>query len=391
MNGKRRLPVLLAGLILGLASACGSGIATQTPQVDLEAVSTAAVQTFVARLTLTAGQTAVAQLTQIAITNPVVTPPTPASLIETPAPASLTPTAARIPASATPTVRPCNQAELVTNITVEDGAQFDAGTPFIKIWRLKNTGSCAWNNKYSFGFVSGDRMDGPNSQALTRTVNPGQTIDIAVNLLAPDTGGVYAGSWQLVDDSGAGVVNTSETDALFWARIIVNQNTRVVYEFVSILCAADWESSLAGKLSCPASAYDTTNGFVTVESGRMLENGAIASKPVVITFPSLGSDGQIWGTYPAFKVKTGDRFKTAVGCLYGSSSCNVNFSLKYSADGGSIQNLGTWSEVYSDHYRPLDIDLSPLAGRSVQFILAVSNNGSSADDWAFWLMPAIYR
>ncbi len=34
---------------------------------------------------------------------------------------------------------------------------------------------------------------------------------------------------------------------------------------------------------------------------------------------------------------------------------------------------------------------TPLAGKSVEFILTVLNNGDSQDDWVFWLRPSILR
>ena len=39
----------------------------------------------------------------------------------------------------------------------------------------------------------------------------------------------------------------------------------------------------------------------------------------------------------------------------------------------------------------IDIDLSSLAGQSVEFALVVQANGASNQDWAFWLNPHIRR
>jgi hypothetical protein len=101
----------------------------------------------------------------------------------------------------------------------------------------------------------------------------------------------------------------------------------------------------------------------------------------------------ITGSFPAFSVQSGDRFRAVVGCLFesGGSACNVLFQLNYIADGGPPQNLGQWIESYDGSVTSLDIDLTPLAGQSVQFVLAVSANGSSDDDSAFWMAPRIMR
>ena len=56
-----------------------------------------------------------------------------------------------------------------------------------------------------------------------------------------------------------------------------------------------------------------------------------------------------------------------------------------------MRNLDTWNEVYDGDFTRVDIDLSPLAGKSVEFILTVLNNGDNQEDWVFWLRPAILR
>jgi hypothetical protein len=45
-------------------------------------------------------------------------------------------------------------------------------------------------------------MNGPATQALTGNTNPGQSMDISVNLTAPASPGDYTGYWKLRDGSG---------------------------------------------------------------------------------------------------------------------------------------------------------------------------------------------
>jgi hypothetical protein len=45
-------------------------------------------------------------------------------------------------------------------------------------------------------------MNGPTTQNLAGIVNPGQTVDISVNLTAPSDVGDYTGNWKLRDASG---------------------------------------------------------------------------------------------------------------------------------------------------------------------------------------------
>ena len=100
-------------------------------------------------------------------------------------------------------------------------------------------------------------------------------------------------------------------------------------------------------------------------------------------------DGVISGLYPEFTVQAGDRFKAVIGCRYNGTACNVKFQLNYRDSGGTLHPLGEWTEVYDGNLTHLDVDLSPLAGQTVRFVLAVLANGSSAQDWAVWLFPRI--
>jgi virginiamycin B lyase len=74
-------------------------------------------------------------------------------------------------------------------------------TLFPMTWRLRNTGTCAWDASYRLGFLSGERMRGPHSLALGETVPPGGEIELSVNLIAPPEGR-YWGKWQLFAPNG---------------------------------------------------------------------------------------------------------------------------------------------------------------------------------------------
>ena len=81
------------------------------------------------------------------------------------------------------------------------------GEVFQKGWRIKNTGTCTWDESYFLDYVSGNtdgaRMGG-HATAIQGTVAPGQTYDIYVDLVAPVRAGVYQGFWQLHDGNGQG-------------------------------------------------------------------------------------------------------------------------------------------------------------------------------------------
>ena len=95
-----------------------------------------------------------------------------------------------------------NDSVFVGDVTVPDGTHLAPGTAFTKTWRLWNSGSCGWGAWYGLNFVSGERMDGPESMEIGETVLPGEEVDISVALTAPEAGGTYRGQWQMVAPDG---------------------------------------------------------------------------------------------------------------------------------------------------------------------------------------------
>jgi hypothetical protein len=97
----------------------------------------------------------------------------------------------------------CNVAGFLADVTVQDGEVIDTGTKFTKTWLLQNDGSCTWNTDYKLYYYSGDKMSGPDSQQMVSIpVPPGTTIEISIDLIAPDKAGTYKGKWALKDPAG---------------------------------------------------------------------------------------------------------------------------------------------------------------------------------------------
>ena len=95
-------------------------------------------------------------------------------------------------------------ARFVRDITVFDGTQMGPLTPFTKIWRLKNTGEVPWPPGTRMLFVGGDQMTTEMSVPLSRAtaVQPGEEVDVAVEMVAPQALGRYLGYWRLVGPHG---------------------------------------------------------------------------------------------------------------------------------------------------------------------------------------------
>ena len=378
-------------MVLVLAG-CGPAAATQ----DAQAIYTQAAATISARLTMEAIQTIIVQQTQAAAQPTATSTPT-ATLVPTEAPTAtqVPPTSTPVPPTNTPapptaTPVPCNRAQFVNDVTVADGTRFIPQEYFTKTWRLRNAGACTWNSAYDLVFSSGNRMGGSAVVDLNSQVRPGEVVDISVILRAPETNGKYEGFWQLRDGNGALFGLGSDGSQAFWVKIEVVAKSQVVYSMVDNYCAATWSSN-SGVLPCPGASTSTATGYVLKADKLQLENGVVDDEAGLLTRPDTSATGFIAGRYPAFLVQNGDRFRAVIGCGYASMACDVNFEVLYSADGGAFTSLGSWREKNEGQFAKLDLDLSALKGKSVVFVLRVSNNGDSTDDTASWLAPRIVR
>jgi len=288
----------------------------------------------------------------------------------------------------TPVPPPCDAAQFVTDVTVPDGTAFNPGTPFTKIWRLRNIGACAWNASYALVFVSGDRMQTRNVFPIPYLVRPGELVDLSADFIAPTTAGHYRSNWMLSNPSGYIFGIGPGANRPFWVDITV-KSTSGPYDFALNMCSADWRTSTRG-LPCPGNPASDQGSVVLLEAPR-LETGKHENEPALWTRPASGQGGQIFGIYPALRVQSGDHFMSDIGCLENSDDCNVTFFLEYQISNQPVRSLGSWREVSDGLIKRVDVDLSSLAGQNVQFILRVVNNGKWADANAFWLVPSIRR
>jgi hypothetical protein len=127
---------------------------------------------------------------------PSVEIPTEAPVVpsDTPVPGTATP----VPPTPTAGTAGCTDlAGFVSDVTIPDDSPIDAGDGFVKTWRLRNNGTCTWTSSYSLVFDHGDQMGGPDAQSLPGAVAPGNTVDLSVNLTAPNSPGTYQGYWLL--------------------------------------------------------------------------------------------------------------------------------------------------------------------------------------------------
>jgi hypothetical protein len=88
------------------------------------------------------------------------------------------------------------------DVTILDGAQMTPGQDFVKTWKIKNTGICAWGDGYGLIYAGyADKMSG-EPVPLSTLVEVGQEIDVSVNFKAPTKVGEYTSAWQMANGKG---------------------------------------------------------------------------------------------------------------------------------------------------------------------------------------------
>lgn len=145
-----------------------------------------------------------------------------------PLPASPTAGATKAPPTAPPAgsgnAKSCLSANFVADATIPDGTIVNPGTSFIKTWSVLNSGSCTWDSTYKFVFMSGDIMGGAYVYPFPVTAAPGQTVNIPIQLYAPQNDGTYTGKWKIQSSNGT-IFGVGQYDTPLSVQIFVGSGT----------------------------------------------------------------------------------------------------------------------------------------------------------------------
>ncbi len=152
-------------------------------------------------------------------------------------------------------------------------------------------------------------------------------------------------------------------------------------------------------LTCPSEDYVGIGpGFVGVLDNPNVEGLGQTGKPALLTHSSVdGSFRAIFGKFPAMTIQEGDEFRATLACLeeVEAAYCNVEFSLEYYDANGkyhSSEETGwAWQQTNDSTTADIFVDLSRLAGQTVQLVLVVRDNGDPDRDYALWLHPQLWR
>ena len=229
-----RQAALVLAIAASLITACSGGAAAE-PTVDVGAINTAAVETAMGQLSAQFTQTAMVAPTLTTLpTNTAIPLPTfalPVAATGSPVAASSalptvsfnsTPVTPQAQTTALPgfTALPtagstgptaslgdsCNNSSFVSDVTVADGTVLPPGQNFDKVWEIKNTGSCTWDDGYVLAYIGGSspNLDPYNFEFKNSDdfVIGGATANLGLTLTTPCTPGEYEGTWRMRDDKG---------------------------------------------------------------------------------------------------------------------------------------------------------------------------------------------
>lgn len=218
------LILLTAALIL---SACNVG-AAPSPTLDVNAINTAIVGTTLAQFSAQFTQTALAVPPVTNTPEPTNTPqelptfalptdsgalptisfdatPTTAGGAVTPLPGFTQLASPAAPAATQALGDSCLNSVFEADITVPDGQVVLGGETLQKIWKIRNSGSCTWDEGVELVYIGGSIQNDNVTNFVFQSkdaVASGEAINIGIWFNAPCAQGNQEGHWRLRSDSG---------------------------------------------------------------------------------------------------------------------------------------------------------------------------------------------
>jgi hypothetical protein len=331
MAGKSsRVLIFVVSFLLITVALTGCGL-LGTPQPTPDLLATSVAQTIAAELTRQVQETPIPPSPTIVTVQPELTATEP----QPTATNTLTPTVDQVA---------CYRVEFVTDVTIEDGTTIAPGADFRKVWRLRNVGDCTWTTDYALVFVDGDQMNGADEMPLPRNVAPNETVDLSVELTAPEQEGTYQGNWQLRSDTGRLFGIGDEWDESFWVKIAVVEG-----EDELGLGNPTWRDTFAS--SANWYMVDTEDTYFEVKDGNLIMESITAG---TYDYWGLSLRPAIKDFYFEITVRTGDvcsgldRYGVLIrapdknqGYVYGFS-CNGRYRI-YKWDGENYTGLKNWT------------------------------------------------
>ena len=109
------------------------------------------------------------------------------------------------------------------DVSIPDGTILNPGEGFVKIWRIRNAGDCAWTTDYSMIWFSGDHIGTDEEFRFSQTVLPGEVVELSVDMIAPEIAGIFQSNWKICDQDRHCFGLGSRGEYPFWVKIEVRE------------------------------------------------------------------------------------------------------------------------------------------------------------------------
>ncbi len=114
----------------------------------------------------------------------------------------------------------CTRFTMVEHVTVPPGTIMKPNQNFRKIWRVRNDSTCTWTPEFYWEFDGGYDSDAPWKTYIPYNVDPGETVDIVMDMNALYYEGEFWGNWILA------------YPGLYWEFTPVNERKYISYNYI---------------------------------------------------------------------------------------------------------------------------------------------------------------
>jgi len=195
-----------------------------------------------------------------------------------------------------------DKAAFYADVTVPDGTPFDPEEEFTKTWKVRNEGSCTWNN-YELVFDNGDLMSAETINPIPSAA-PGEIIDISIEMTAPSRAGAYTGNWQFRANNGATFGLGSAGEGLLWVKIGVRSpggggTTTTTTTTTTESCNYERQTDAEAQVLSLINDTRASNGLGTLTLNSQLSAAAVRHSADMACQDFVGhngSDGSTWYT-----------------------------------------------------------------------------------------------
>lgn len=105
------------------------------------------------------------------------------------------------PPASSPTPICMDDLTFVEDVTIPDFSIVPPGSSLDKQWRVQNSGSCNWDDRYRLRLVGGNPLGASTEQALF-PARAGMQAILQILFIAPMEPGEYLSEWQVFDANG---------------------------------------------------------------------------------------------------------------------------------------------------------------------------------------------